>query len=67
MDGNIEENIKDIEVNVRQESEQLLIKSKLDLIYRNLADVIGSEFINDKLASNRHLLGYIGFAPTGQR
>lgn len=37
-----------------------------ELIYRNLAEIIGKERLDDKIASNHPLVAYIGFAPTGQ-
>lgn len=37
----------------------------MELIYRNLSEVIGKDRIEEKLAQNRTLTCYIGFAPTG--
>lgn len=40
--------------------------SNSQFIFRNLAEVIGREELEAKLASKGKLIGYIGFAPTGQ-
>lgn len=37
----------------------------MELIYRNLSEVIGKDRIEEKLAQNQTLTCYIGFAPTG--
>lgn len=42
------------------------MEAKSELIYRNLAEVIGREALDIKLAQEMTLTGYIGFAPTGQ-
>lgn len=42
------------------------MEHKLNLIYRNLAEIIGKDRIEEKLSLNQPLTCYIGFAPTGQ-
>ncbi|CAH6418179.1 Tyrosyl-tRNA synthetase [uncultured virus] len=40
--------------------------TRSQLIYRNLAEVIGRERLDGKLETERDLVCYIGFAPTGK-
>lgn len=37
-----------------------------ELIFRNLEEIIGRESLEVKIANKQKLLGYVGFAPTGQ-
>lgn len=45
---------------------KLDIMTNLDLVFRNLAEVIGRETLSAKVANGENLTAYIGFAPTGK-